>query len=242
MLLSNMSIGYRVVHGAVCKLSPAGAIALVVACSILSACIADGGQTNAPAQGKAARPPDSAVVSSTCEDDIVTTRKDALVAEHMTPGDTHYIEFRLRPSPVLPSGHIFVVYGELDENGVPKTYNYTGLYPKGSFFGLYAGIISQAAMPANLEPSILDCHVMPTSAYRHSLTADQFQRLLAKVDFYKANPPRWAVLSFNCNHYAASLGKAAGLKVPQGTRSLQFLSVQYFGQLVRANGDVISRS
>lgn len=221
------------------KFSAAAAGALIICSCALSACVANYGPAIASAVSASAPQTDSTVVSSTCKSDIKTTRKDALVAEHITPGDTHYIEFRLRPSPVLPSGHIFVVYGETDKDGNPITFHYTGLYPKGSFFGLYTGILTQAPMPGDLEPSILDCNVTPTAAYRHSITDEQYQRLLAKVAYYEANPPKWAVLSFNCNHYAASLGEAAGLKAPPGKRSLQFLSVEYFGQLVRANGDKI---
>ena len=219
--------------------------AALVAASLLAGCVSEDvkpvAQTNSLATPLAGTEmlSDAAPHHSTCSSNVKVTRKNALVADRMNPGDTHYIEFRLRPSAAIPTGHMFIVYGKLDEAGNPASWHYTGLYPKGSVAGLYTGIIMPVALPADVNPSILDCTVMPSAAYRRSLSADQYQRLLAKVTQYKTNPPKWAMLSFNCNHYAASIGQAAGLVMPGGNRSTQFLSAQYFSLLVEANGDTI---
>ncbi len=179
------------------------------------------------------------IASNRCKKDLITTRDNVLVAERIVPDDTHYIEFRYRLSPVLPSGHMYVVYGQLDENGLPVSFNYTGLFPKGSVVGLYTGILLPVGLSANVDPSVLDCNFLPIAAYRRSISAAQYDNLLMKVAEYRASPPRWSMLSFNCNHYAASLGETVGLKSPQGRRSQQFLSDIYFRQYVKANGDKI---
>ena len=200
--------------------------------------------TNQPNQehGKLVLPSVSTgeIVNRQCHKDFISTRKNILVAERTVPGDTHYIEFRLRHSPVLPSGHMYVVYGKLDTEGMPQSFNYTGLFPKGSVVGLYTGTILPIPMSAELEPSILDCNFRPISAYRRSISAAQYDKLLTKVAEYKSNPPKWVMYSFNCNHYAASLGETVGMTSPTGRRSLQFLSIIYFRQFVLANGDKIS--
>ena len=190
----------------------------------------------APADAEAPMP---AVKHSTCKSPIRTTRKNALVADRVTPGDPYYIEFRLRPSTAIPTGHMYVIYGDLDAQGNPVNQYYSGLFPKGSVAGLYTGMVLPVPIPGELEPSFMDCSVLPAAAYRRSLTAAQYRSMLTLLARYKANPPKWAMLSFNCNHYSASLGEAAGLKAPKGTRSLEFVSAQYFSELVKVNGDTI---
>ena len=176
---------------------------------------------------------------STCSSGVKVTRKNALVADRVTPGDPYYIEFRMRPSAAIPTGHMFVVYGELDAAGNPVSQYYSGLYPKGSVVGLYTGTVLPVPIPGDIEPSIMDCKVIPAAAYRRSISAAQYRNMLLKLAQYKANPPKWVMLAFNCNHYAASLGVAAGLRAPNGTRSLEFVSAQYFTELVKVNGDTI---
>lgn len=171
-----------------------------------------------------------------CKKNFVATKDDVLVADRIAPGDTHYIEFRVRPSPAVPSGHLYVVHGRLDDKAKPKTFEYIGLFPKGSVVGLYTGIVLPVGIKGNLQPSALDCNVKPTGAFRVSLTKTQYSNLKEKIAEHRENPPDWRMLSYNCNHFAASLGEAVGLKAPRGVRSRQFLSTLYFRQFVRANG------
>lgn len=185
----------------------------------------------------AIRRADGLVAAFTCGRNYTTTANNGLVAERYMPGDTHYVEFRLRVTPALPSGHMHVVYGELGANRLPKTFNYVGLLPKGSLFGLYAGIFIPVGISGELEPSLMDCAVKPQSAYRVSLDANEFERLLNKIERFRDNPPDWRMLSYNCNHFASDLGKVVGLKAPKGMRSQQFLSNVYFRQFLKANDE-----
>ena len=67
-----------------------------------------------------------------------------------------------------------------------------------------------------------------------SLTADQYQRLLAKVREALAHPPLWHMEAYNCNHFAAGLGTVAGLKPPEESLLPSFAYIHAF---IRANGD-----
>jgi hypothetical protein len=195
-----------------------------------------GGSAAAVSSYSSERRDDGLVAQFGCKKNFTTTKETGLVANRTKAGDTHYIEFRVRTSPALPSGHLHVVYGELNEKSTPSTFNYIGLLPKGSAFGLYAGIFIPVAISGELQPSILDCSLKPDSAFRVSLDGAQYQKLLNRVAKARNDPPDWRMLSYNCNHFAADLGKSVGLKAPIGVRSRQFFSTIYFRQYLRANG------
>ena len=129
-----------------------------------------------------------------------------------------------------------VVYGELDAKMMPKTFNYVGLLPKGSIFGLYAGIFVPVSINGELAPSALDCTFKPSQAFRMSISAQKYAEILDKIEALRKNTPQWRMLSYNCNHFAADIGKLVGLKPVQGRRSNQFLSMLYFDWYLEANG------
>jgi hypothetical protein len=155
-----------------------------------------------------------------------------LTANRTTSGNPAYIEFRQRFSPGLPSGHLFVVFGRLDQSGNPVTRQYIGLFPKGSLVGLYGGAI--VPIPADLKPSYSDCHFPANAAYRVSLSEGQYQQLLGKVRASLASPPMWRMFGYNCNNYAASLGSVAGLVEPANRTQPSF---SYIFAYIEANGD-----
>jgi hypothetical protein len=159
-------------------------------------------------------------------------KSQKLTAKRVRPGDPAYIEFRVRPSPTTPSGHLYVVFGRLDPQGSVQTRQYIGLFPDGGPLGLYAG--SVVPMPADLLPGRNDCTFSTTAAYRVSLSEDQYQRLLGKVRAYLANPPKWRMFGFNCNNFAATLGEVAGLHEPRNTIQPSF---SYIHAYIRENGD-----
>lgn len=155
-----------------------------------------------------------------------------LTASRVRKGDPYYIEFRYRKSYAIISGHMYDVFGRLDPNGKVLTRQYIGLFPSGSILGLYGGAI--IPVPGELLPSSRDCDYAPGAAYRVSLTADQYQRLLAKVREALAHPPLWHMEAYNCNHFAAGLGTVAGLKPPEESLLPSFAYIHAF---IRANGD-----
>lgn len=155
-----------------------------------------------------------------------------LSAKRVRKGDPYYIEFRYRFSYAIASGHMYDVFGRLDAQGNPVTRQYIGLFPQGGVIGLYGGAV--VPMPAELEPSNRDCSYTPGAAYRVSLTAAQYRRLLAKVKAALANPPLWHMIANNCNHFAAGLGSVAGLRMPANALLPSFA---YIHAMIAANGD-----
>jgi hypothetical protein len=155
-----------------------------------------------------------------------------LTASRVKKGDPYYIEFRYRKSYAIISGHMYDVFGRLDADGNVLTRQYIGLFPSGSILGLYGGAI--VPVPGELLPSSRDCGYAPGAAYRVSLTADQYQRLLAKVREALAHPPLWHMEAYNCNHFAAGLGSVAGLKLPEESLLPSFAYIHAF---IKANGD-----
>lgn len=153
-----------------------------------------------------------------------------LTAQRVSPGHTAYIEFRQRLSPAIPSGHLYVVFGRLDDGGQPVTRNYIGLYPAGYLLGLYGGAV--VPMPANLAPNYADCRFRTQAAYRVSLSEAQYRRLTREVRRVLADPPRWHMAAYNCNHFGASLGTVVGLQAP---RNWLLPAFAYIHALIEAN-------
>jgi hypothetical protein len=159
-------------------------------------------------------------------------RNEKLAAKRVRIGDPAYIEFRSRVALSVPTGHLYAVFGRLDPQGNPVTRQYMGLFPDGGPVGLYAGAL--VPMPAEVEPNFSDCNFSAAAAYRVSLSEEQYQRLLAKARAYLADPPKWQMLSFNCNNFAASLGEVAGLREPANRSQPSF---SYIYAYIETNGD-----
>jgi hypothetical protein len=161
-------------------------------------------------------------------------RAAKLTASRVRAGDPAYMEFRQRRTLSIPTGHMYVVFGRLDEKGNPVTRQYIGLFPKGGAAGFYAG--AMAPISADLAPDYADCSYHVSAAYRVSLSEDQYGRLLGKVRSTLANPPKWSMFGFNCNHFAASLGEVAGLREPPKADH-DLPSFSYIHAYIKANGD-----
>jgi hypothetical protein len=142
----------------------------------------------------------------------VAGRAVRLTASRVTPGDPAYIEFRTRALAGLPSGHIFVVFGKLDRAGRPTTFNYAGLHPKGEVAGLYGGAV--VPIPATVAPREEDCSTPAADAYRVSIDEARYAALSARALEAARDPGQWHLIANNCNHFAASLARTAGIDAP----------------------------
>jgi hypothetical protein len=124
---------------------------------------------------------------------------------------SHYIEFRA--ARIGTYGHSYVVYGRLNVRGEPADFHYTDRHPMGNYAVMAIGHVLPVPANTKWDPEVLALPV--SSSYRHSLTAAQYQKLLHTVRAAEAEKaPTWNALSNNCNHYAARLARAAGLKAP----------------------------
>lgn len=164
--------------------------------------------------------------------------KSKLTASDLTPGDPAYIEFRTRLTTLIPSGHMYIVFGRLDENGKPVTSHIIGLFPKGSFLGMYGGAV--ASVPAQVKPYMLECSVSAViDAWRISVSEDQYQAILARARAKLAKPPLWNMFRYNCNHFAAEFGDLLGLSKPKNKNLPAF---SYLPAYMQANPDRLGKA
>ena len=159
-------------------------------------------------------------------------RDATLTAYRRKQGAPGYIEFRARMEHLIGSGHMYVVFGRLDASGKPVTHQYIGLFPVGGALGMYSAMA--VPIKAHLKPRKEDCDGGTLGAYRVALSEAEYQALVGKVQAALAKPPLWHMFAYNCNHFAASLGRVAGLKPADDFLSPTF---QYIHSYIRKNGD-----
>ena len=164
--------------------------------------------------------------------------KAKLTASDVTPGDPAYIEFRSRLTTLIPSGHMYIVFGRLDEEGKPATSHIIGLFPKGSLLGMYGGAV--AWVPAQVKPYMLECSVSAViDAWRISVSEDQYQAILSRARAKLAKPPLWNMFGYNCNHFAAEFGDLLGLRKPKNKNLPAF---SYLPAYMQANPDRVGEA
>ena len=154
----------------------------------------------------------------------------ALSASRVKKGGRHYLEFRTRLLPGSPSGHLYVVFGELDARLNVVSRHQTGLMPVGSILGFYGGTL--APLPGKTSPQYLDCYGGTLSAWRISVSAAQYNAIVRKARASLRQPPLWSMFGYNCNHYAAEFGDLAGLRRPKNPA---LPSVSYLPAYIEAN-------
>jgi hypothetical protein len=175
--------------------------------------------------GKSGQP--SFMRELTCKNGGVAAR---LTASRIRNGDRAYIEFRTRLLPGSPSGHMYIVFGELAGNSKPLSRYQTGLMPQGSIAGFYGGTL--APMPGKTQPQYLDCHAGRLGAWRVSVSDAQYAAIVRKARASLARPPLWCMFGYNCNHFAVAFGDLAGLKRPKNTA---LPSVSFLPAYIEAN-------
>jgi hypothetical protein len=157
-------------------------------------------------------------------------REAKLSASRIAKGDRAYIEFRTRILPGTPSGHLYIVFGELGANAKVVSRYQTGLMPVGSIAGFYGGTL--APVPGMIWPQYLDCHGGTLGAWRVSVSAAQYAAIIRKARASLAQPPLWSMFGHNCNHFAAEFGDLAGLRRPKNSA---LPSVSYLPAYIEAN-------
>lgn len=140
-----------------------------------------------------------------------------------TPGDPYYIEIRMRNTPPLPIGHTYTAYGRLDAQGNKLDEHLVMLAPVGGFAG--AGIAGAIPMPSRMMPQRNDCNEKPKAAYRVSLSAVQYEKLLVEVKQAKIDKPKYHLFAYNCNHFTSRISESVGIKTPSNkyTSSLIYM-------------------
>jgi hypothetical protein len=153
-----------------------------------------------------------------------------LNAQRVTPGHLYYMEIRLRHTPMLPVGHVYIAYGNLDTAGQPVDEKLVMLAPVGGYVG--AGVASAVPMPGILQPHPTDCVVEPEASYRLSLTALQYEKLLLAVQSAKRDKPSYHLFAYNCNHFMSDIASSVGVLPPANVYQPSLI---YFYEMVDRN-------
>ena len=129
------------------------------------------------------------------------------------PAHRYYMEMRMRHTPLLPVGHVYIAYGQLGIDGEPIDEKLTMLSPLGGYVG--AGIASALPMPGILKPIGSDCTVEPEAAYRISLSAQEYEKLLLAIKHKHEEKPTYHLFAYNCNHYLSDVASSVGILPPE---------------------------
>lgn len=158
-------------------------------------------------------------------------------ATNMNPGDPYYIEIRMRKTPLLPVGHTYVAYGRLDPFGEILDEKLIMLAPVGGYAG--AALASGIPMPGVLTPHRDDCRIRPETAYRVSLSAQRYEKLLLEIQKAKQQKPSYLLFANNCNHFMTRIAQSVGLKPP---KNIYVPALEYIYAMIENNeGRKISR-
>lgn len=159
-------------------------------------------------------------------------------AANITPGDPYYIEIRMRHTPLLPVGHTYVAYGRLSVTGQILDEKLIMLAPFGGYAG--AALASGIPMPGVLDPHPDDCRIRPKAAYRVSLNAQRYEKLLLDIQKARNEKPAYLLFAFNCNHFASRIAASVGIKPPA---NIYVPALEYIYAMIDANeGGKIARN
>lgn len=151
-------------------------------------------------------------------------------AKRVTLGDPYYIEIRMRQTPLMPVGHTYVAYGKLGGNGEILTEKLIMLAPVGGYVG--AAMASGVPMPGVLTPHPDDCRIRPDIAYRVSLNAQRYEKLLMEIRKAKSEKPKYLLFANNCNHFMTRIAGSVGIRPP---KNIYVPAVQYLHDMIEAN-------
>ena len=150
-------------------------------------------------------------------------------AKRVTNGDPYYIEMRMRHTPPLPIGHVYVAYGRLGADGEPLDEHLIMLAPIG---GYGSANPAKSTEISRMKPDMTDCSLRPVGAYRVSLNAQNYEKLLKRIAQAKREKPMYQVWSYNCNHFLSDIVAPVGILPPVNR---QTASLQYFYEMMDRN-------
>jgi len=135
------------------------------------------------------------------------------------PGKQYFVEFRGRSA--ASYGHLYVMYGQVNARGEVVKSQIAGLYPAGdkpdcencSLANWTVGHVvfvpsGTSATDGDLEEKYV------TARYRVMLDRAQYQKLVAYVQKFKADPPLWHALWRNCVSFGRDIANVLDLKTP----------------------------
>jgi hypothetical protein len=178
---------------------------------------------------------DARIKHSSCKGGWAT-QPDKLDASETTAGHPFYMEMRMRHTPMLPVGHTYIAYGRLSPSGKPLEERLIMLSPIGGYGG--AAIAAALPMPGVLKPVADDCRVKPIAAYRVTLSAVEYEKLLLRIHQARSKSPAYALFAYNCNHFASDIAAAVGILPP---KNKYLPALKYIFGVIEANKNFASR-
>jgi hypothetical protein len=140
-------------------------------------------------------------------------------AGHYTPAKRYFVEFRARNA--ANYGHMYVMYGEVNDRQEIIRSEIAGFYPAGdkqdclncSVYNWTVGHV--VPVPSEIGASDGDLEEQyVTARFRVWIDAAQYQRLVAYIGQRKANKTPWHALFNNCVTFGRDVGVFMNLKVP----------------------------
>ena len=178
---------------------------------------------------------DARIKHSSCEGGWAT-QPDKLDAIEATAGHRYYMEMRMRHTPMLPVGHTYIAYGRLSSSGEPLEERLIMLSPIGGYGG--AAIAAALPMPGVLKPVADDCRIKPIAAYRVTLSAVEYEKLLLRIYQARSKTPAYALFAYNCNHFASDIVASVGILPP---KNKYLPALKYIYGVIEANKEFANR-
>ena len=136
-----------------------------------------------------------------------------------TAGKRYFAEFRGRAA--ASYGHLYVMYGQVNDRGEVIRSQIVGLYPAGdkqdcencSLANWTIGHVifvpsGTSASDGDLEEKYV------TARYRVMLDKARYQKVVAYIEKFKADPPLWNALWRNCVSFGRDIANVLDLKTP----------------------------
>lgn len=153
-------------------------------------------------------------------------------------GKQYFVEFRGRSA--ASYGHLYVMYGQVNARGEVLKSQIAGLYPAGdkqdcencSLANWTIGHVifvpsGTSATDGDLEEKYV------TARYRVMLDRAQYQKMVAYIEKFKADPPLWHALWRNCVSFGRDIANVLGLNTPA---FIWLTPEQFVEQLREMNG------
>lgn len=169
-----------------------------------------------------------------------TKNSTAMRATHQPNVSTkrYFVEFRGRSA--ASYGHLYVMYGQVNDRGEIIKSRIAGLYPAGdkqdcencSLANWMIGHVifvpsGTTATDGDLEEKYV------TARYRVMLDKAQYDKVTAYIAKFQANPPLWNALWRNCVSFGRDIANLLDLKVPA---FIWLTPEQFVDQLREMNG------
>lgn len=101
-----------------------------------------------------------------------------------------------------------------------------------SYQSIVGGGENAVPMPGIMKPLYDDCRVKPQAAYRLTLTAERYEKLLLAIKKAKTEKPTYHLFAYNCNHFMSTIASAVGILPPE---DIYKPSLVYFYEMMDRN-------